>query len=218
MSTQKEKKPSIEDLAKERIVNLYRYTNKKLLLVCQAAIKGKPVNLFAALDKTGITLYEYKETYENKVKQLETHSWAEWNEVLIDHYFIKSTYEFTGNNGSWSISFTSNGKEAQQIITNYTDLNIQVVSRPLYRKVLGFRSWKTGKMITAIAMYVAILFIITNEFTSEKTAEKLASLAIMLESLALLGLVIGLIKPKYVYLFLLLKTEKELEKFMARFF
>jgi len=104
MGSKKEKKPSIEELARNRIVNLYKYEGKKLLLFCDAAIKGKSLNVYAVLHKSGITLYEYKEEYENKIIKLETHSWDEWNEVLIDHYFVKSTLDFKGSNGSWSVS------------------------------------------------------------------------------------------------------------------
>ena len=122
MGAQKEKKPSIEDLAKERIVNLYKRKNKKLLLFSSATIKGKSGNVFAALDKsgnvfaaidkTGITLFEYKDTYEHKIMELETHSWKEWDDVLIDHYFVKTTFDFVGNDGSWSMAINFKGKRS----------------------------------------------------------------------------------------------------------
>ena len=104
MGAQKEKKPSIEELAKERIVTLYRRKNKKLLLFSSASIKGKSGNVFAALDNTGITLFEYKDTYENKIMELETHNWKEWDDVRIDHYFVKTTFDFVGNDASWSMA------------------------------------------------------------------------------------------------------------------
>ena len=208
MGSKKEKKPSIEDLAKERIVSLYRRKNKKLLLFSSASIKGKSGNVFAALDNTGITLFEYKDTYENKIIELENHSWKEWNDVLIDHYFVKTTFDFVGNDASWSMAIHFKGKEAQQIINNFTDITIQVVSRPWYKKILGFRSWKTWKMITATAIYSILLFLIINEFTSEKIDKTLTNLALVLTSLAFLGLFIGLIKPKYVLPFLSSKNRK----------
>ena len=100
------------------------------------------------------------------------------------------------------------GKEAQQIINNYTDITIQVASRPWYKKILGFRSLKTWKMITATVIYSILLFLIINEFTSEKIDKTLTNFALVLTSLSFLGLFIGLIKPKYVLPFFSGKNRK----------
>ena len=129
---------------------------------------------------------------------METHSWDEWNEVLIDHYFVKSTLNFKGRNGSWSVSISSKGKKVQQVIDSYTDIKIETVSRPWYRKVVGFRSWKTWKMITATMIYAIILFSIIDMNTSKQTDETLFAVAMIATFLAFLGLFIGLIKPKHV--------------------
>jgi len=212
MGSKKEKKPSIEELARNRIVNLYKYEGKKLLLFCDAAIKGKSLNVYAALHKSGITLYEYKETYENKIIKLETHSWDEWNEVLIDHYFVKSTLDFKGSNGSWSVSISSNGKEVQQVIDSYTDINIETASRPWYRKIGGFRSWKTWKMITATLIYAILLFSIIDINTSKQTDETLVVVAMISTFLAFFGLFIGLINPKFVLPFTSHKHRKRVGK------
>lgn len=168
MGSKGEKKPSIGELARNRIVNLYKYERKELLLICDSTIKGKS-NVYAAIHKSGITLYEYNEKYENKIIQLETHSWDEWNEVLIDHYFINSTLDFKGSNRSWSVSISTKGKEVQQIIDSYTDIEIETVSRPWYRKIVGFRSWKTRKMITATMIYAILLFLFIEMNTSQQT-------------------------------------------------
>ena len=191
---------------------MYKYEGKELLLICDAAIKGQSLNVFAALHRTGITLYEYNEKYENKIINLETHSWDEWNEVLIDHYFIKSTLDFKGSNGSWSVSISSNGKEAQQVIDSYTDIKIETVSRPWYKKIVGFRSWKTWKMITATSFYAILLFSIIEMNTSKQTDETLATVAMIATFLAFLGLFIGLINPKFVLPFTSHKHRKRVGK------
>ncbi|WP_339226030.1 thermonuclease family protein [Oceanobacillus sp. FSL K6-2867] len=212
MGSKKEKKPSIEELARKRIANLYMYEGKELLLFCDAAIKGKSMNVFAALDSNGITLYEYKETYENKIVKLETHNWDEWDKVQVDHYFIKSTFEFGGSNENWSVSIGSKGKEVQQVINSYTDIKIETTSRPWYRKIVGFRSWKTWKMITAILIYAILVFSIIDTNTSEKTDEILATVASLVTFLAFLGLLIGLVIPKYVLPFTMNKHRKRVGK------
>lgn len=132
-------------MAKKRVINLYMYKNEELLLFCNASIKGKSSNVFAALDNKGITLYEYNDTYESKLMQLETHQWREWDQVLIDHYFIKSTFQFTSNNTSWSVTIHTKRKEAQQIITSIPNINVEVAPRPLYRKILDSVRGKHGK-------------------------------------------------------------------------
>ena len=212
MGSKKEKKPSIEELARNRIENLYKYEGKELLLFCNAAIKGKSLNVYAALHKSGITLYEYKETFENKIIKLETHSWDEWNEVLIDHYFVKSTLDFKGSNGSWSVSISSKGKEVQQVVNSYTDIKIETASRPWYRKIVGFRSWKTWKMITATLIYAILLFSITDINTSKQTDDTLVAVAMIATFLAFLGLFIGLINPKFVLPFTSHKHRKRVGK------
>lgn len=212
MGSKKEKKPSIEELARKRITNLYQAKGKELLLICDAAIKGKSLHVFAAFDRSGITLYEYKDSYENKIIELESHRWDEWNEVVVDHYFIQTTMDFKGRDGSWFVSFLSNGREAQQVIESYTDIHMETVSRPWYRKIIGFRSWKTWKMVTATLFYAILLFSIIDMATPEQADTMLANIAIYIAILSLLGLFLGLIHPRVVLPFTSKNNRKRVGK------
>jgi len=72
----------------------------------------------------------------------------------VDHFAIKSIFNIDG------IQFVTgnHGKEAQKFLEGEKKDSFTIKPRPFYRKILGFRSGKRWKQVTAVIGYYLLYF------------------------------------------------------------
>ncbi|MEH7122075.1 hypothetical protein V7127_02400 [Bacillus sp. JJ1773] len=106
----------------------------------------------------------------DKVRLIKAYIWEDFNSVKIDKFALSTNYEF--DNGfilkvdvfdDLTKSLQSNG------------IHITFIERKWYNKILGFRSKKKWKMITASLTYLIITLMIVGAFSEDDSAVKEAS-------------------------------------------
>lgn len=164
----KEKKSSSAEKVEKGISELYHAENRQLLLVTkiQRSNHLQGINYYAAIDKDGVEIYQENKSFQHNVVKVDRIEWKDWSSVSVDHYFAKSIFEFKGDSSTWNLVVDVKGKEVVQLIKGYTNIQVNELARPWYKKILGFRSGKKWKMITASIIYLVIFSNIISAFTS----------------------------------------------------
>ncbi|MEH7162626.1 sunset domain-containing protein, partial [Priestia megaterium] len=98
--------------------------------------------------------------------------------------------------------------EVEQVIRNHSSMEVNVVKRPVWTKVLGYRSQTSWKMFMASTIYTLILLFILHALLPAATHNFIMELASLVLFLSIIGLLIGLIKPKWVLPKFKVKTRK----------
>lgn len=171
MAQQKKKKESEHVLAKRAMEAKYAKAGKTLYHM--AGVSGKGLeSYYAAFDQEGIKIYQYK----NQLNLKQELNWSEFTHVNIDHFALKSVFQFSGNGNNEKLSVVDvTGKQVEEIIRQHTSLEVTNHARKWYQKILGFRSGKKWKMITAGIVYFIILFSIIGAFAGGEDEQKAAS-------------------------------------------
>lgn len=163
--SQKEKKKSEGEIARQSILALYTDSSDTVLLVLKIKHPEKTATTaYAAVKQDQIDIYEFNKSLETKVIKIDSLTFSDWSHVSIDHYFLKSVFEFTTQGNRKVITTEDKGKELVQIIKN-TSLEVTVVPRSWKNKILGFRSRTMWKMVTASIIYVTVLVKIISSFS-----------------------------------------------------
>lgn len=169
MANKKEKKESVTAMANRLIKERYQSSNEPLVVIVQVGIKGKGLsNCFAAINKTGMKIFEHK---NEDVSLVETYEWTNWQSASVDKFAIKAVIEFDGRD-TFSL-LDNNQKEALRFIENETDIQVEYKERKFVNKIPGFRSQKKWKMATASIMYFFLMMAVLTAALSdgEETAE-----------------------------------------------
>lgn len=208
MAKQKQKKESNDEIVGRHIEGHYRFNRKRLYLISQVRY-GKPSSkvYYAAFDNEGIDIYEFNKNSTPQVILVEQQKWASFSKVIVDHYFSKSVFNFSGNK-DWILIVDGKGKEAERAIRQFTDIEVLVVSRPAWRKIAGCRSKTNWKMFVASSIYTYIIFLILRGMLPGTVDSSLMGIGIIGVLLSLLGLIVGVIRPAYVLPKVKLKTRK----------
>lgn len=172
MSENKKKKESIADLAKKAIKAKYAEEGKTLFHVSGTSLKGHGIgNFFAVFNPSGIEVYEF--TTDKNLVLKHTLLWTDWSSVHIDHFALKSVFLFKGSGGEEQFAVSDgSGKQSEEVIRQHTQIEVSLHSRKWYQKILGFRSGKRWKMITASLVYLMLLFGIIGAFTGGGDAQQ----------------------------------------------
>ncbi|KEK20505.1 hypothetical protein BAMA_13880 [Bacillus manliponensis] len=204
----KDKKQPIREIMKKNLRKEYFYLKKELLFYAPVVFGEFSNNTYyAAFDTDGISIYQYDKHSESKLKLCERHAWKKWKKVKIDYYLTKSQFVFQGDQ-NFIISILQKGKEAEQVIAEQTSLETDIVSRPFWRKLPGFRSDTTLNMYIGSICYTAIIAFILKLLVTHNAQIALFSFSLGCMLLGLLCLTIGLIEPTIV----LFKTEEKTRK------
>lgn len=194
----KRQKQSVYQFMKKSLRKEYFYLKRELLLYCPVDFgKFSTDAYYAALDKDGLSIYQYDKTIESRIKLLERHPWKAWECVKVDHFFQKSEFIFQGKPNR-IIHFLRNGKEIQHIIEEYTSIKIEETARPVWRKIPGYRSKAPLNMYAASVFYTVFASILLKLLLPYKAEIALFSLSILCMLLGLLCLTIGVIEPTIV--------------------
>jgi colicin import membrane protein len=198
--SKKKKQPSTFELAKESITHYFATKRSgQLLFVSQARLQKKFKTYYAAVNTKGITIFEYNKDFVGKIVVVEDKQWSLFNRVIIDHYFVKSLFSFEGEEGvTWEVTIHMKGKEVQQAIASYTQMEITVVRRPIWRKVAGFRSVTPWKMLTATFLYSVLISIILTNFIPQPIQYTISVLSLLVFFIILFIIIVGLVKPRWV--------------------
>ncbi|MGG2088050.1 calcium-binding protein [Priestia aryabhattai] len=205
----KNQKESNEAIAKAYIENDYTNSQNKLLLVSKANYGKKSSNVcYSSVDDKGMNFYEFNNNAEQNLMLIERYEWADFSSVTIDHSIAKSAFTFVGHGENRDITIEVKGKEVEQVIRNHSSMEVNVVKRPVWTKVLGYRSQTTWKMFMASTVYTLILLFILHALLPAATHNFIMGLALLILFLSIIGLFIGLIKPKWVLPKFKIKTRK----------
>lgn len=168
-SENKEKKPSISQLAKEAIKEEHHFPSGTYLII---STKWKKIlsNYYAVIDLAGITIYSYDQNRNIKLVKEAFFPWTLWNTVEVDHYFLKSEFHFKGSEPLTFVA-NENGQDVEAFIKKFTNINVIPIQRKWYNKIIGFRSKKKWKMITASFIYLLLLGSCANLFASNDHEE-----------------------------------------------
>ncbi|MGA5663749.1 hypothetical protein ACPCZR_30585 [Bacillus bombysepticus] len=167
-----EKKPSEDKLAKQAIAKKYQNEFNETPIIFRAGFKENKFG-YATITKDHIQLFEYDKNVDDVIS-LATHQMVDYENVVIDHFAIKSIFQFKGISKTFELIVKEDGKKVESFIQNNTSVETQKVHRKFRNKILGFRSNTKWKMVVASAMY---LFIATATISGliDKKENKVAS-------------------------------------------
>ncbi|SCA96696.1 Uncharacterized protein BWINRA5_00011 [Bacillus mycoides] len=166
----KEKQPSELELAKQAIATIYQKEYGATPIIVTVALGGIKTG-YAAVSKEHIQIFTYDRDAKDVVS-ISTHHFSDYTDVFIDHYAIKSCFEFKGIKDTFSFIPNGSGKEIESLIKSYTDIEIHKTERKWYQKILGFRSGNKVKMVIASLIYLVIVVSIFNTVTGKKEEPK----------------------------------------------
>ncbi|WP_411970505.1 calcium-binding protein [Priestia megaterium] len=155
-----------------------------------------------------MNFYEFNNNAQQNLMLIERYEWADFSSVTIDHSIAKSVFTFVGHDENSDITIEVKGKEVEQVIRNHSSMEVNVVKRPVWTKVLGYRSQTTLKMFMASTVYTLILLFILHALLPAATHNFIMGLALLILFLSIIGLFIGLIKPKWALPKFKVKTRK----------
>jgi len=165
------KKQTRADEIKQSITDYLNSKGDNPFVVARCSMNGRGINHFLTITTSGLLIVDYKQKIAGIV---ETHSFTEWSSVEIDHYAMKSIFTFSGISGTSSTStFTTLelGKKVERALRTQSSLTVKIIPRPIWRKILGYRSKTRGKMISASIIYmVLILLVITHSSGSSNNS------------------------------------------------
>ncbi|MCM3651285.1 excalibur calcium-binding domain-containing protein [Metabacillus litoralis] len=158
------RKESDSDLIKRLIKEIH----PDIWLIESASIGTKLLTgEYGAFIKEGLVIY--KLTSEKALIKTGEIAWPEKKHGEVDHFAIKSIFYIdelkfvTGNHG----------KDVQKFLEGEKNDTFTKIVRPFHQKILGFRSKKRWKQVTAIIGYLLILIFIVNWFNGgEDFSEK----------------------------------------------
>ncbi|MEC3228186.1 hypothetical protein P4W10_16085 [Bacillus thuringiensis] len=167
MSKKKEeKKPSEDKLAKQAIAKKYKKEFNATPIIIRAGFKENKFG-YATITKDHIQLFEYDKNIDDVIS-LANHQISDYENVVIDHYAIKSILQFKGLSKNFELIAKEEGKKIESFIQNNTDIGIQKVHRKFRNKILGFRSNTKWKMIVASAIYLFITVAVVSGIIDKK--------------------------------------------------
>ncbi|HHK5548899.1 TPA: excalibur calcium-binding domain-containing protein [Bacillus thuringiensis] len=166
----KEKQPSELELAKQTIAAKYQKEYGITPIIVTVALGGIKTG-YAAVSKEHIQTFTYDRDAKDVVS-ISTHHFNDYTDVFIDHYAIKSNFEFKGIKDTFAFIPNGSGKEIESLIKSYTDIEIHKTERKWYQKILGFRSGNKAKMVLASLIYLVIVVSIFNTVTGKKEEPK----------------------------------------------
>ncbi|RDZ18505.1 calcium-binding protein [Priestia megaterium] len=155
-----------------------------------------------------MNLYGFSKNAERNLMLVERYEWSDFSSVTIDHNIAKSVFTFVGHDKNRDITIEVKGKKVEQVIRNHSSMEVNVVKRPVWTKVLGYRSQTSWKMFVASTVYTLILLFILKALLPTSTHNFIMVLASLVLFLSIIGLLIGLIKPKWVLPKFKVKTRK----------
>lgn len=161
-----EKKPSEDKLAKQAIARKYQNEFNETPIIIRAGFKENKFG-YATITKDHIQLFEYDKNV-NDVISLATHQIHDYENVVIDHFAIKSIFHFKGISKTLELIVKEDGKKVESFIQNNTDIEVQKVHRKFHNKILGFRSNTKWKMVVASAVYLFIAIAAISGFMDKK--------------------------------------------------
>ncbi|KIL73734.1 excalibur calcium-binding domain-containing protein [Bacillus badius] len=94
--------------------------------------------------------------------------WPKEKHGEVDHFALKSIFSIDG------VKFVTgnNGKEVQRFLEDEKKDSFTKIPRIFYQKILGFRSNKRWKQITAVVGYLLVLFLIIGFFNGNDNEER----------------------------------------------
>jgi hypothetical protein len=152
MGKNTKKKPTADQIARELITSLYIHSDHQLILITKLKFK-RISNYYGAVSKQGIEIYEFSQ-FSKKVNKVDHLKWADWNEVTIEKFFIKTIYILRNKSEIRELITEDTGSPLTNVLKQQTNLLINEIPRPWWRKILGFRSKVKWKMKSETVMKI----------------------------------------------------------------
>ncbi|SFQ54505.1 hypothetical protein SAMN04487920_10288 [Bacillus mycoides] len=171
--SKKKKKPSESTLAKQAIAKKYQKEYGSTPIIVSTNLESMQTG-YAAVATDHIQLFKYNKDV-NDVVSIAKYYFINYSTVLVDHFAIKSLFEFNGSGTPFRFIPTEQGKDIERFIENNTSIEIHKVHRKWYSKILGFRSNTKWKMVVACIIYLFILTAGISGMIDNKNENKAAS-------------------------------------------
>ncbi|PFN02254.1 excalibur calcium-binding domain-containing protein [Bacillus cereus] len=171
--SKKKKKPNESTLAKQAIAKKYQKEYGITPIIVSTNLESMKTG-YAAVATDHIQLFKYNKVV-NDIVSIAKYYFIDYSTVLVDHFAIKSVFEFNGLGTPFRFIPTEQGKDIERFIENNTSIEIHKVRRKWYRKILGFRSNTKWKMVVACIIYLYILTAGISGMTDNKNENKAAS-------------------------------------------
>ncbi|WP_100406693.1 hypothetical protein [Bacillus solitudinis] len=169
--SKKEKKPLAIETAKRLITIYMKDTGESYKDITQGTIKGKLGNFYICINEQGFRLFKLSANQKEIIQEGQYH-WNDFDSVTIDKFATTTLFNFSGKT---LLDLKINMPNTFiQSINSQEHIKIEIVSRKWVNKILGFRSKKRWKMVTASIFYsfIALMFIgiANSEPSTEVTA------------------------------------------------
>lgn len=165
----KEKNIGIPKWVKGSLSDSFQQEGKELVYIVPVK-KTALGRFFGAVNQNGIEVFEATNKKElNKVDEL---FFQDWESSSVEHFFIKAQFIFQKDLFSKELIVEDKGKEIEAIIRQH--IPVQVMQRPWWRKIIGFRSKTKWKMVVASIFYFVLITNILGSFVDSKDIKQAA--------------------------------------------
>jgi micrococcal nuclease len=164
------KKKELNKESKSQLTKrLIREKHPDVWLIENASIGGKlNVNDYGAFTKNGLIIYIL--SGEKQLMKVGEFPWPWGQQGEVDHFAIKSIFTF----GHQQFVTGNKGKDVQKYLEGERNNTITIKPRKFSQKILGFRSGKRWKKVTASIGYLFILFFIIGLFNGNSSQNQSA--------------------------------------------
>lgn len=139
-----------------------------------AKISGSPGLLYGAFHSEGINTYKF-----DKAQPFLTQSivWENFTEATADLFFTKATITLKGDSHVTTLTVIEKGKDLVSLLRSNTGLKVNILDRPWWKKILGFRSGTKWKMALATVIYILLASKVVGAFNSQPATTSSTTLA-----------------------------------------
>ncbi|TGE34254.1 hypothetical protein [Desulfosporosinus sp. Sb-LF] len=109
--------------------------------------------LYASFYLEGINIYQFS---SGQVTLSQSYDWEDFTEATADFFALNTKLVLDGEHNRTTILMMDSGKKLLPHLQSYTSINVTVIDRPWWRKIIGFRSNTKWKMVIATAIYLVL--------------------------------------------------------------
>ncbi|KLU66783.1 hypothetical protein DEAC_c14510 [Desulfosporosinus acididurans] len=164
------RKKNNDQKAKESIMNLCTSAGMNTWFI--AKVLGSPGIHYGAFHAEGVNIYKF-----DKVQPVlqQTNQWGNFSEASVDFYAQKTVLALKGVSNGCTITILEKGKDLVPLLQSNTNISVQIIERPWWRKILGFRSKTKWKMAVATIVYILLIGKVVGTFTGSGSSASTTS-------------------------------------------
>ncbi|MFC7321063.1 thermonuclease family protein [Halobacillus campisalis] len=146
---------------KELVKNLLMSMHSDFIYMVEGGLyKSNEPNQYSAITQTGIFAYSYQ---KGKLIELEQTHWKKITRASIDFRAMSTLLALNGK----VYKIINNSKKVLRTAEEKCNTNIEKQERKWHQKIVGFRTGKAWKMVTAILIYIFLVGTSVDALTEE---------------------------------------------------